>query len=153
MRKQPEDTKTKQPKRNHVGSDNPDFLPLVNSGNELVSTIAGSHLYSFDNDQLRTGEEVDLVESFVQNLQDYADIWGELEAGQRVRAEFDLQTELNNLAQHGFLVFGAKRVQKFKIKTPEKETVEPFTVAVVRIVRKDTPIIIRKDMAVGYDRS
>lgn len=80
---------------------------------------------------------------FLQMLQDYGDIWDELEAGQRVRATFELQRELEALHKSGFWVFGTQVVRPYKMNAAGREEVIRFRTVVIRVVRDHDPTIIK----------
>lgn len=122
----------------------PSHLERLTSGNDVVGVIAGAHLYDHDHDELASEEEVELVGGFLQNVQDYGDIWRELESGARVRATFDMKQELDKLDGQGFWVFGGRTQGDFR--QPGVEGTIKMTTAVIRVVRRDNPTIISKPL-------
>lgn len=145
------ETNSAAQKLDHVSSESAlkqdDFLPRILSGSELLKVIAGSEMYQFSNDELKDDEEVDLVSSFAQMLQDMGDLWDELDAGAKVKAGFDFQKELEQLTEKGFWVFGKQVVQKFVVESFSQCQIVPLKVAVVRIVRNTNPEIITRNRA------
>lgn len=107
------------------------------TGKDVVSLLSQSYAYDFDHDELESANEVELVGSFLQNAQDWADIASEVDSSWRVKMAFDLSQDVKKLESLGFCVFGA--VQKRKIKVLGE--VEVWPVAVLRVVRNTNPCI------------
>ncbi len=105
---------------------------------QVLRLVGSAYAYDFDYDPLRTEHEVDLVGGFLQNLQDWADLWSELEAASRVQVEFSLTREIEELERDGFAIFAALDQRTMVTKHGETE----WPVAVVRVLRFDNPIIV-----------
>ena len=130
-------TRRPEPDEEKVGT----LLVRLQSGTEVLRVVAGVHVFEFGHDDLRDESEVELVGEFLQLLQDYSDIWGELPAAQKVRAGFELQGYLNWLAKAGFWVFGGQVVKRFKVGDVEGGSVA-WRVAVIRVLRSNNPAIV-----------
>ena len=117
------------------------LIVRLQSGTEVLRVVAGVHVVEFGHDDLRDESEVELVGEFLQLLQDYSDIWGDLPAAQKVRAGFELQGYLDWLAEAGFWVFGGQVVKRLKVGGAEGGRVV-WRVAVVRVLRSDNPAIV-----------
>lgn len=113
------------------------LLPRITSGKELVNIVKGAHLYQFDNDELETQEEMEIVSGFSQSLQDYGDILIDLDISETVRAGYHLTQELNELEEMGFLIFGERKVKRMKIGG----MIDNLEVATVCILRESNPAI------------
>ncbi|MBE0461814.1 MAG: HNH endonuclease, partial [Candidatus Aminicenantes bacterium] len=59
------------------------FLTRIMTGRQLMNVISGSHAYDFDNDELHSESEVDLVSTFIQNAQELGDLFSDMESGER----------------------------------------------------------------------
>lgn len=119
----------------------------MTTGKELINVLSNSHAYDFDHDELESEDEVDLVGGFLQNAQDWGEIYSELESGGRVEAIYNLQQAIKELETSDFLVFGeyVKREIKFD------EGILDWNVTVLRVVLSTNPFVIR--MAAMNDKS
>jgi len=118
----------------------PEYLPKVETGKELFNIINGAHAYAFDNDELNTEEEVELVGSFFQVLQDWGDISSDLEAYDKVRVEFELTNELKKLEEAGFFVFGGTEIQELHGGTTPPSN---WKLAIVKVLRITNESILK----------
>jgi hypothetical protein len=111
----------------------PDRLGRVRGGKELINLLGGCHAGSFDNDDLTTQSEVDLIGSFFQSLQDLMDLLPDIGPSKRIRYEFDFTTQLQELEATGFIVFGGVEIRRLEdgVSSPE-----PFHVVIIRVTRK-----------------
>jgi hypothetical protein len=94
--------------------DIPERLELVQSGRQLL--VLGSNccgMYQHHDDHL-SDTEVELVGGFLQSLRDYMDLAGDLEPIDNVRAAKDLDEQIKQLVEHGFLVFSAVERQRIE---------------------------------------
>lgn len=125
--------------KNQNGPSSSKYLLRLTTGKELLNVLSNSDAYEFDHDELESEDEVDLVGGFLQNAQDWGEIYSELESGGRVEASYDLQQAIKELEASDFLVFGgyAKRKMKFN------EEIFDWTVTVLRVVRSTNPFVIR----------
>lgn len=98
---------------------------------------------SFDHDDPESPDEVELFSGFLQELQDWADLSSDLEAGDRVRAVFRVNALLQELEQAGFWVFGTREVQRLE---GGKGGPSAWPVSSIRIVRASDPNIIKLDV-------
>ncbi len=114
------------------------LLPRIHSGKDLVNIVKGAHFFRFDNDEPETFEEMEMVRSFLQELQDYGDILQDLDVGESVRAGFQLTQELEGLRQAGFLIFGERKIERLKVGG----IVDNWIVAIVCILRETNPAIV-----------
>ena len=114
------------------------LLPRVNSGRQLVSIVRGAHLFQFDNDDVESQEEMELVRGFIQHLHDWGDILDEVGAGESVRFGFELSQQLEELEHKGFLVFGEREHKRMSIGG----MVDTWAVATVLVLREGNPAII-----------
>ncbi len=107
------------------------LLLRVRTGKELANAIGGAYAYVFDHDELDTEDEAKLVGGFLQSLQDWGDIWSDLDSGQHVEARFSLTTAIKEIEGAGFLVFGACETRRMK----SGDQIFDWPVATVAVVR------------------
>lgn len=121
----------------------PPHLLRLTSGRDIMAIVDNACAGSFDHDDPESSEEVELFSGFLQELQDWADLSGDLEAGERVRAVFKVNTILQELEDAGFWVFGAREVQRLE---GGKGGPLAWPVSSIRIVRASNPGIIKLDL-------
>lgn len=119
------------------------FLSRIMSGNELLLAIIGAEFFQFSHDDLDTEDEVQLVSGFFDFVQD-CDVLDELSAGARVRVAFELDQMIQELHNAGFWVFGKVLVKKYRVNVGDDSKILPGRTAIIRVVRKDSPEIIKK---------
>jgi transcriptional regulator with XRE-family HTH domain len=119
------------------------FLPRLETGRGLLAVVNDAHAYSFDHPDPKDHAEVELVGRFLQLLHDYGEISDDLDPGRRVEAAYELQGELESLHAAGLWAFGASVMQRYRVAVGGKEDIVPMRTAVVRLVRKDDPTIIK----------
>jgi len=129
------------------------ILPRLETANEVLGIVGSAKTYEFDYDQLHTQDEVDLVGGFLQLIQDYGELWNDLQAGQRVQATFDVQKELNNLHESGFWVFGSLVRKKVRSRAFDQVITDIWPVAVIHIARENNPAIVKGHMPTFYRQS
>ena len=109
----------------------PDYLKRLTTGKEVLNLVTHAYALKTRSDELKSQEEVTLVGSFFQNMQDVLDIpeyIGEQEA-------FDLNRTLEGLECAGFFVFGAREVALLEGGNgPDLD----FPIAILRVLRADT---------------
>lgn len=122
----------------------PSHLVRLTSGQAVLAIVDGVCAFAFGHDELKLPVEVELISGFFQEAQDYGELWADLEAGNRVNATFYMSTRLEELEQAGFWIFGAREERRLEggIGSPS-----PFQVAILNIVRTDSPEIIKVDFA------
>jgi hypothetical protein len=119
----------------------PILLVRITTGGDLFNIVGGSHAGQFGNDELFNQTEVDLVGAFLQDMHDYLDIWNEIEPSDRVQTAYDFTHRLQELGDLGFWVFGQRR--RMKMGSVDGSTIDDWQVAIVQVVRSDSPTIIR----------
>jgi len=104
------------------------LLARLKTGMELANVVGGSYAFIFEHDELDTEEDAKLVGGFLQTLQDWGDLWSELDSGQHVEARFSMTKEIK---EAGFLIFGV--CENRRMKSGDK--VFDWPVAIVAVVR------------------
>jgi hypothetical protein len=107
------------------------LLCRLRTGKELSNVIGGVYACLLDHDELETEAETKLVGDFLQNIEDWSNIWSDLESGQHVEARFSLSKQIKEIEEAGFLVFGL--CGQRKMRSGDKDFDWP--VAVVTVVR------------------
>lgn len=131
---QKEKTKPIRVRRNEES----EALARLTSGKSLLNVVDDVMAYDFDHDELSTDKEVELISAFFQTLQDWGEVSGTLEAGDRIKAAFSLNNLLYRIEKNGFLVFGTR-----ELAILEGGQAEPsyWPIALIRILkRKDDSI-------------
>jgi uncharacterized protein (DUF983 family) len=112
----------------------PTSLHLATGGGDLLNLVLVADAYDFDNDDLKSEEEVQLVSEFLQTLHDYAEIGDDLEPGGQVEARFELGKMLEALTEGGFFVYvgSVNHVLEGGVAPPF-----PWSVATLRVKRAE----------------
>jgi hypothetical protein len=118
----------------------PTHLKCLTSGQAVLAIVDGADAFAFEHDELKSQPEVELVGRFLQEAQDFGDLSDDLEAGDRVKAAFEMSARLEDLRQAGFWVFGAREVRRMEggIGSPS-----PFPVAILKVLSTDGPEIVK----------
>jgi len=116
----------------------PPFLVRLASGRDIMAVAGGAYQSSFDHDEPRSAEEADLLGQFLQDVQDYSEVWDDTEAGERVKATFSLSERIRELENAGFWVFGTREIRRVEggVGSPS-----PWPIAILKVVRSDSPEI------------
>jgi len=133
-------TKSNQPGIFQIKENVPTMLTRLTAGRDIFNLASGSCASSFDHEELSSKDEVDLIGSFLSNVQDWADIGPDLEPHERVKATFSLSENLREIEQLGFWVFGAREIQALK---DSKGQQEDWPILILQIVRQNNPSIIK----------
>src|SRR5581483_11002909 len=121
----------------------PDNLIRLLSGRSIFEVINGASAFAFDHDELNSEAEVELVGGFLQLAQDYGDLSGELEAGHRVEATFEMGSCLKELEEAGFWVFGGREVRLIEGGVSSSSR---FPIAILHVLRTNNPGIFKVDL-------
>jgi len=119
----------------------PSFLSRLTTGKEVLDLVSNAMGYSFDHDELKSQQEVDLVGAFLQTVQDWGEISADMEAGARVQTAYGLTTSLRELEENGFLAFGAREVQL--LEGGIQAAPSSWPIAILRILRRDNAEMLR----------
>lgn len=124
---------------NKINEDIPAFLTRVTTGKELVDIIKDVYGYKFDNDEVSTTEEAEKIGNFLEVLKDWGDNSELLDATDFAKISLDLKRDIDELEKMGFFVFGQRTREKVEHRAI-------WDIAVIRVIRKDNPIIIKIDL-------
>lgn len=107
------------------------------AGEDVTSLLSQAYAYDFGHDDLQNSDEVELVGSFLQSAQDWADIASEVDVAWRVKMAFDISQDMKKLEDTNFAVFGVLQKRRLKVLNQ----IEVWPVAVLRVVRNTNPNI------------
>jgi hypothetical protein len=118
--------------------DTPSHLLRLSSGKEIMAIVGDACEGSIDHDELQSEGEMELIAGFLQEVQDWGELWSGLGAGERVRTCFRVNTLLGELEEAGFRVFGGRQAQQLEggVGPPLS-----FPLAILRVVRATNPEI------------
>jgi len=121
----------------------PSHLIRLTSGQDVMKIVGNSSAFSFEHDEPQSQAEVELLSAFLQEAQDWGDLYSDLEAGDRVKAAYRMSTLVRELDEAGFWVFGGREVQRLEggVGAPSS-----FPVAILRVAHATNPEIIRVDL-------
>lgn len=111
----------------------PMVVRLVGSGRELWNLIDGSDVWSYDHPDPADEAEAELLARLFDSIKDWGEIADALGPGEGVRAAFALGQELDELHDHGLLLYAARRRQ---LLTGGVGPPMPWHETLLRIVRE-----------------
>lgn len=120
------------------------FLSRITSGKELLNILTDSHGYRTDYDEIENEEEANFIGGILQDLTDYGDISGMVEAYDKVKMGLQLKEMIKRIEEKGYFIFAESNLEQ--IKYSNRET-EKWKVATILIRRKDNPEIIKFDLS------
>ena len=110
----------------------PRFISRITSGKELLNILADSHAYETDYEEVETEDEADFIGGVLQDLVDYGELCGMVEAYERVKMGLSLSETLKRLEENGYFLFAEKKIEK-----------NNWAVATILIRKRDNPEIIK----------
>jgi len=120
----------------------PKFLTRITSGKELLNILNESHGYRTDYDEADNEEDADFIGGVIQDLIDYGDLSGMVEAYDKVKMGYQLNDLLKTLEDKGYFLFGEKGVERVKFGNGESDK---WSIATIIIKRKDSSEIVKVD--------
>lgn len=123
----------------------PKILPQITTGKQIVDIIRDVDIYQYENDDLKTIEEIDFISKFLQYIQDCGEFsdFEKIEIGQLILLTFEINNKIEELDKLGFYIFGERK--KVRLLDSKKVDIGIFKAALFIILRKDNPQIIRKE--------
>lgn len=119
------------------------FAYRVDTGTQIWNTVIECDGYSFDIVQSETEDEAHLLGGFAQNIREYGDLWNIIESRDRVLAQLEIDKQIKELSDNGFLVYATSRRHQL-VLTNIKDQMD-LLVGYVLVLRKDNPIVRKKD--------
>lgn len=115
-------------------------LKKVKYGTELIQLVDGAHAFMFDNDQLKTKEEVEIIPALLDFLKQYGNILDLMSFKDKAELGLDLENTIKEVEGLGFQIFGLKR--NVKLRNEDKNDMGRWDMTTIVIVRNDNPGII-----------
>jgi hypothetical protein len=137
VRKALSDNNTSEPKIVRQKEEIPTYLKRITTGEDLAGIICNACAYEFSNEEPKIPEDIELIASFLQEMQEWGDLYNELEAGDRVRTKYRLSELLRDLEEHGIWVFGAQ--EKCLLKDSRQSS--SFPIAIIKTVYESSSSI------------
>ncbi|MDI6709991.1 MAG: HNH endonuclease signature motif containing protein [Bacillota bacterium] len=125
--------------KSRVNEQGPLTLKRITAGRQILRIIGSAYAFDFDYDPPRDEREARILGGFLQSIQDWGDLWDELEAAARVQVEFNIDQEIQDLGDHGFVVYATLVERRMLVGNKDFE----WPVAVVRVFRKENPLVAR----------
>lgn len=99
--------KARHEERVSAALDTPPWVRVepITTGGTLMAMVSDAMAYSFTYSEPLPADSSDLVGDFLQNAQDWGELGGDLGPKARMDAAVDLQRQISQLAELGFLVF------------------------------------------------
>lgn len=121
-----------------------EFLFRIASGKQLFNMLLGSCGSYLDHPDPADESEVELFGCVLENIQDWAALSEDLQAGDRVKARYQLSTIINELAEAGFWLFGNSEMKVLEggVGVPSN-----WRILYISIVRCDNPGIVTIDLS------
>lgn len=119
------------------------FLNRFTKGRELLEFLGSSHAYLFSHDEPKDAEEADRIGGFFQNLQDWGEVWSEVEQGDRVTHGFAMTTTLAEMAEQGLWVVAGRKTYGVTVAGGKEAT--KLSTAIVSVVRSTNPMLVLGD--------
>jgi transcriptional regulator with XRE-family HTH domain len=116
------------------------LLVRINSGADLFAIVGGAHFGSVENEDLKCETEVELVGGFLQEMNDWGEMWNELEPHERTRQKFQFTSKLKELEEAGFTVLGTREKKAVRVAG---DVIPDCEIAVIRVLRSTNPSIVR----------
>jgi HNH endonuclease len=120
----------------------PSHLSRVTTGHDLLNIVGAACAGNFHNDDPQSEDEMKVISSFLQEAQDWGELAGGFDAGEKVQAAYRMSTMIRELERAGFFVFGAREVQRMEGGISGAMS---WPVAHLRVVRSTNPEIIAID--------
>lgn len=121
------------------------FFGRMLSGETLASVIDGTYYYRYSNEEARSSEDNEVMASAVATINDWSEIWHELEPSSKIKATFEMTELLKDIEQAGLWVFGLRTKANFKFPNRDGRTVQEGAIANFHIAYADSDRIIVLD--------
>lgn len=123
------------------------FLQEVKTGKAMMDFIVGSHAMHPDHPQPKNEEEASMFGAFLENCQDWGDLWSDIPQSGRMDAIMGIHTQIEELNAAGFLVFSETRKMMLTSKESGKEPFR-FNTVTIMITAADNPTIFTNEAGV-----
>jgi hypothetical protein len=134
------ESKLIHPKVVRVKENIPTHLLQMTSGKQLAYLINGCAAMSYCYDDTFSKQEVSLTSDFLQEIQDYVDVYTELDISIRIESEMLLNDYIEKLDKKNIWVFA---MIENRIITGGNNSDEIFPVLIIQLLFKDNSDIIK----------
>lgn len=93
------------------------FYHRLITGKQVVEVFDGTYAYRYSNEDARNQEDAGYIAEVVQTINDWSEIWHELEPGSKIKATYDIGELIVELEENGMLLFGLRTKTKFNLPT------------------------------------
>ncbi len=118
-------------------------LLRLTSGKMVFDIAGGAHLFENGYDELKTDEEADLLSETFQYIQDYGDLWGDLDAGERIKIAFEFNKYIEELERLEFWIFGLRHKVLMKVGFNGENKEVPMEMSTFIIKRSNSSDILK----------
>jgi len=81
----------------------------IETGQQLLKILGGSQLWHFNNDDFQEENEAEIVADFLQELEDYMNMWSDMGIKQRIQTQSEFDQRPHDVVALGFLVYSCQR--------------------------------------------
>lgn len=100
------------------------FYHRLVTGKQVVDVFDGTYAYRYSNEDARNQEDAEHIAWVVQTINDWSEIWHELEPGSKIKATYELSELIVELEEKGMWLFGLRTKRTFKLPTRDGENKE-----------------------------
>ncbi len=98
----------------------------LRSGRNVISFVDPAHAVSFNNEELNSERETDVVAKFFKEVHDWIDFEEVAGPAERVKLEYELSRLLDELKRSGLLVFGERKYRTYECDLGQVELLVSF---------------------------
>ena len=120
----------------------PSHLMKIVSGKQLTSLLDGCAFSEYSYDDTLSRQELTEISNFLQEIQDYADIYSELDISDKIASDIALNDLVEELDRSNIWVFAAR---ENRIITGGICADNNFPVLILQILKKDNDSIIKME--------
>ena len=108
------------------------LLHRIKSGKDLTDLLSSTEAYLFGHDEDESLDTTKKIAEFLQNIQDWSEIWTEISIAQRIGTSFLLNAEIKEIELLDYFVFGGKELRKIHVG----KSALTLSVMIISVVRK-----------------
>lgn len=134
------DNHTEPVKIKRVEENIPAHLQQITTGKQFTSLLDGCAAFEYSYDDSLSKQEVSLISGFLQEAQDYVDIYSELDVSDKIASDIFLNDSIEKLDRSNIWVFAAR---ENRIITGGVSTDDNFPVLILRLLKRDNVSILK----------
>jgi len=116
------------------------------TGNSVADVFDGTYWYRYSSEDARTSEDNEAIAAAVATINDWSEIWHEIEPGSKIKAVFEITELLKDLERRGMWIFGLRTKTTFKFPLRDGgHTTQEGAIANFHIAYADSEKIIVLD--------